>query len=166
MTQKETISDKRDSPPVTEHCWSCPPSNGKRCDDCSGYPPPREWGEPKPRRKGNNHIQHKRAVKKLRASELTEEELSARRTSQNIRAGAYRERKVRWRMTIEKLGADKDGFFALRHDVTDDQGGVFATGSEMKLLGIVTDGDEMQVRIRPKHHQEGDGFTVPLKRLL
>lgn len=67
----------------------------------------------------------------------------------------------------ELLQADEEGFFLLRHDITDEDGGTFATGSAMKLLGVFVDQlGHTQVRIRPKHHQEGDGFVVPLKRLL
>jgi len=68
---------------------------------------------------------------------------------------------------IGLLEADEDGFFTLRHDVTDDVGGTYATGSEMRLLAHFIDQlGHAQVRIRPKHHTEGDGFTVPLNRLL
>ena len=70
-------------------------------------------------------------------------------------------------MNENPLQTDEDGFFTLQHDITDDIGGTIDTGAEMKLLDSFEDeAGEVQVRIRPKHHQEGDGFIVPLARLL
>jgi len=66
------------------------------------------------------------------------------------------------------LGLDAEGFFSAKHDTEGLAGEVFDTGSTMKLMELeyAPRSETWWARIRPKHHEDEDGFLVKLDDLI